>query len=120
MVTLSQLLLLLIKPAGEGGSVWHRLPIHFEVTLEQVDEPVLLNARCGVQGTLAVAVIDQRGLGTSMMRLALVGRPASLVGVSRATMAISGSGSEVNAGKTRGIWIRRWKPVPGLKCGSRA
>ena len=45
------------------GRVWHTLPIHFEAMLGQIDEPILLDARCGIQGTFPVAVIRQRGLG---------------------------------------------------------
>ena len=63
MAAFVQSLPFLIAPAGEGGRVWHTLPIHFEATLGQIDEPVLLNPRCSIQWAFPVAVICQRGLG---------------------------------------------------------
>jgi hypothetical protein len=37
MVALLQSLSLLIAPAGEGGGVWHRPPIHLKAALGQID-----------------------------------------------------------------------------------
>jgi hypothetical protein len=53
----------MIVPAGGGGSIRYRLPIYIKAALRKIDEPILLDAGCSIQGAPSIAIICQRELG---------------------------------------------------------
>jgi hypothetical protein len=107
LLALTENLPLLIAPAREGGRVWHRLPRHFKTAVREIDEPVLLDASSSIEGPLPISVIGQRGLRYFDYKDSTRGTAALVRRVSRATRAIFGSGSQVRAGRAKGIWARR-------------